>query len=693
MQDLKKSHLSTSIFKAYLLYLEERLPNFSFSSICEEIGIEAEYLEDEDNWVSISFEKRFMQAINKRIQLKDIPLNCIGLFAVKNKVLGSLEHHIMQAFQKQSDLYNYLPFLTSRINRIIEVDINYYRSNVICYTLKPKLDSLNRVESRSLLSRIPLYAQIISGYYLALFSLKSSSLLKTAPLGKKNSFQNKFHFLRNLSSYRTSVEASKEDRNCYTIYIYCPLSKKVLNLFKTILTSSVLSFILFALFFLRDDFEWASQGSLIFFLTAAYFYRYCISTAKHKEFRLFENNFTKIDNVTTANKVLKQKDSSNRSIMNFIHLISSLDTESEVYKATCQYLLDTMNFNRSFIFLVNSDQSELNYEMGCNVGTHLEMELKALKIKMAFHNTQDHHPLLEINYYTQTFNELLTKKFLETQIMSNFITLPITENQFFYGILTVNPYYQTKQVTFEDMKHLTTVINHMAKAIERIRGRKQLKTAVESYSKFIPSELLSVLGYKDISQVKLDHRKVLDLTVLFNDIRNFTNWCEKSPSPEVTTSLTSYYTYIIPVIEKHNGIVNKFIGDSTMSIFLDPLDAVRASIDIQRANYYFQQLPIQTTIGLCYGKTTVGVIGSENKMEMTVISDTVNVASRLQGLCKDLKANILTAYIPSEVIFSVDKNITLVDHHNQHLKGRKEPVHVLEVVSHNHPFQKKALKK
>jgi adenylate cyclase len=145
-----------------------------------------------------------------------------------------------------------------------------------------------------------------------------------------------------------------------------------------------------------------------------------------------------------------------------------------------------------------------------------------------------------------------------------------------------------------------------------------------------------------------------NVCVLFLDIRNFTQYSEKRTPQEVVDYLNGLFTFMIDIVSKHNGIINKFLGDGFMAIFGAPLadgreceHAMRAALEIVarlQAEVAAGKLPpTRTGIGIHYGPALTGSIGSPRRKEYTIIGDTVNLASRIEHLTKDHDAQILVS--------------------------------------------------
>ncbi|EDN70419.1 adenylate/guanylate cyclase [Beggiatoa sp. PS] len=177
------------------------------------------------------------------------------------------------------------------------------------------------------------------------------------------------------------------------------------------------------------------------------------------------------------------------------------------------------------------------------------------------------------------------------------------------------------------------------------------------------------------------------MAVLFADIRSFTTLSESMSPKENFDFINAYLGYVSPVIRKHHGFIDKYIGDAIMALFPERADnAVQAAIEIHHQLMKFNQereenqlQPIKIGIGLHIGTLMLGTIGEEKRMEGTVISDAVNLASRLEGLTKMYGASIL---ISEEILNELTGK---EQYHYRFLgkvrvKGKQEPVHVFEIL-------------
>ncbi|MGQ9854236.1 MAG: adenylate/guanylate cyclase domain-containing protein [Candidatus Oleimicrobiaceae bacterium] len=173
-------------------------------------------------------------------------------------------------------------------------------------------------------------------------------------------------------------------------------------------------------------------------------------------------------------------------------------------------------------------------------------------------------------------------------------------------------------------------------------------------------------------------------TVLFSDIRNFSAITASLPPEQVVGLINIYLDAQAEIIERNGGVVDKFIGDQVMAIFLGPNmadNAIRAAVEIQRAirtlnskRLRARQVVLEVGIGLNDGPAVVGNMGSSSRMDYTVIGDVVNVANRLCTLAKP--GQIITS---AHLVQNLVGSYPLVRLAPLPVKGKKEPVEVLEI--------------
>lgn len=207
-----------------------------------------------------------------------------------------------------------------------------------------------------------------------------------------------------------------------------------------------------------------------------------------------------------------------------------------------------------------------------------------------------------------------------------------------------------------------------------------------SMHRFVPTEFLKLLNRKNIYEVGLGDHTEQEMTILFADIRNFTGISETLSPAENFSFINDYLSVMGPIIRENNGFIDKYIGDAILALFFKSSDATRAAVAmhemLQRFNAQFVDgiFPeIRIGIGVHTGRIMLGTIGEIRRMENTVISDTVNAASRIESLTKKLGAGIL---ISGEVLAQVprdDYSVRLVD--VAQLRGKTSMIEIYELLN------------
>ncbi|MCK5876629.1 MAG: nitrate- and nitrite sensing domain-containing protein, partial [Candidatus Marithrix sp.] len=217
-------------------------------------------------------------------------------------------------------------------------------------------------------------------------------------------------------------------------------------------------------------------------------------------------------------------------------------------------------------------------------------------------------------------------------------------------------------------------------------SESMLKDTSVAYARFVPDEFLELLSKKHIVEIQLGNHIEMNMTVLFADIRSFTSISEKMSPQETFNLINTYLNKMGPIIHEHNGIVDKYIGDAIMALFINADDAVNASIAMLRklddcnssCSPISQYQKIKVGIGLNTGKLMLGIIGETNRLQCTVISDAVNLASRLEGATKTYKCSLIISQNTYTSLNNRDDYaIRFLD--NIRVKGRYERINIFEV--------------
>ena len=229
------------------------------------------------------------------------------------------------------------------------------------------------------------------------------------------------------------------------------------------------------------------------------------------------------------------------------------------------------------------------------------------------------------------------------------------------------------------------------KMVDGLKEREKIKSLFGQYlTREISDEILN--GHVDLGG------ELYDATILFADIRNFTSISEKMNPREVVDFLNSYLSGMIDVIIENNGIIDKFMGDGILAVFGVPVSSedhaesgIKAALAMNEklASQNIErkkagQFPIKIGIGVHSGPVIGGNLGNNNKLEYTVIGDTVNVASRIENLTKRYKSPLIISGTTYEHLSKeIKKKIDMKAIANAEIRGKEKTLTLYSMISGN----------
>jgi len=241
--------------------------------------------------------------------------------------------------------------------------------------------------------------------------------------------------------------------------------------------------------------------------------------------------------------------------------------------------------------------------------------------------------------------------------------------------------------TGDELEALGRSMEGMAGALEQSGAEILRRTRVESnLSRFLPAAVARSISAGE-AEIRLGGER-REVTVLFADVVSFTPFSEASPPERVVAFLNQLFTTLSEVVFRHDGTVDKFIGDCLMAVFGAPQSqpdhaarAVAAAEDMQR--FVEAQAPawrqefgfdVRLAVGMNCGEAVVGNLGSEARMEYTVIGDVVNVAARLEALARP--GQIL---VTAEVAAQAKEGFRFNALGDVEIRGKRRTVTILEL--------------
>jgi len=272
------------------------------------------------------------------------------------------------------------------------------------------------------------------------------------------------------------------------------------------------------------------------------------------------------------------------------------------------------------------------------------------------------------------------------------MAVPILHIEELLGIMLIDSSVAVNAYSEKDLHLLSNIANQAAQFIKNLDMAKKIETDAttrERFQRLLSPDLAEMVVSGELNVEKGGENRVA--TVLFADIRGFTSMSEHMVAADVLQMLNEYFEVMVEIAFKHEGTVDKFVGDEIMLLWGAPVHhqddasrAVSAAIDMQTALIEFNKMrvaegqpPIQIGIGVNTGDLVAGYIGSSRTMSYSVIGDTVNTASRLCSAAK-----------PGEVIVSENTYDLVKDEFKVKtlepikVKGKSKALQVYNVLGH-----------
>ena len=230
----------------------------------------------------------------------------------------------------------------------------------------------------------------------------------------------------------------------------------------------------------------------------------------------------------------------------------------------------------------------------------------------------------------------------------------------------------------------------------------EARQLTNTFQKFVPKQFVEHFSKHGTNEFALGTADEDNVAILFCDIRGFTGLSEKMKPQELMNFLNSYFLRMNAPIHTNHGFIDKFIGDAIMALFDRPdgsdsdkaRDSISAALGLRKSLALYNEHraksgyeAIDIGIGIHFGPVILGTVGSDDRMDTTVIGDSVNIAQRLETLAPKYKVDIVVSRALIDTFLTDNtqtSNSTLryrvIDW--VRVKGRSEPIELIEVLSH-----------
>lgn len=232
--------------------------------------------------------------------------------------------------------------------------------------------------------------------------------------------------------------------------------------------------------------------------------------------------------------------------------------------------------------------------------------------------------------------------------------------------------------------------NHALDSERQMSDR--LSNINQAMERFVPREFLQFLKKEEITEIELGDNSEEFLTVLFADLVGFSEMASNTHQNEIFNLINGFLAEMGPIIRKHNGFVDKYMGDGIMALFPgNASNAIQAAIEMQHKLDNMNETQAQENwpklhmgIGIHSGTCVLGTIGEVQRMDTSVISDAVNMSNRLQDLTRPLDTRILISAETHRLAVQPER-FYVRKIGNIPVKGRQEGMEVMEVINADPP--------
>ncbi len=303
---------------------------------------------------------------------------------------------------------------------------------------------------------------------------------------------------------------------------------------------------------------------------------------------------------------------------------------------------------------------------------------------------RDDLPIKLITYVKNSQEEVILSKsaqdsgrfmndpYILTKKPKSLLCMPIKKQQTLIGIL----YLENDLIQDAFRKDLLQVLTLLSTQAAISLDNARLYAASEH---FVPHAFLDQLNKKSLVSVKIGDSISCERTIMFCDIRGFTNISERIKPSEVFKFVNNFFGEMEPIISQYRGFIDKYIGDAIMALFGNPDSAVQAAIAMKHQLSVFNKeqqsqggFSIDIGIGINTGELILGIIGNETRMEGTVIGHAVNTASRIEGLTKEYKIPlIITDNTVKKLMYPQHYALRQID--DVIIRGQTIPIGIYEV--------------
>jgi class 3 adenylate cyclase len=626
--DFRKQHYNAKIYATYLQYVAEKFPHVSKDKILEGFELPDGYLKNEDNWLSVEFDSAFMARVKALTREGNIAYNA-GRYALSANGLGKMLYSIGKHGLSLDAIYHNTWRMSEQyFNKVMIVTPIELRTGAIHLRLVVNQEILTPKEVAIVLGGMPDMIANTKGYYAAFPLIKNG---REAEVDIKRIDDLTYELTAKYRPHSGFLNL----KAIGIVIAHFAIPALVLSFGDMFKAASVLGWMLTSTF---AGLIWSIKKN----------YKSLLSETELKVDKTNHQYAELVDARESEQKRFKET----RALYNITKNLVRKQDEPELLEKICDGLVNDLGFDQLAVFLHDEGKKFLTFRSGRFENEANRERFQTVKFAIDFPSDD---PTKISNVYRMRRDILVTdaKKYRESLTeegrslidavgANSFIAVPIASEAGAFGVIFATTSLMNRTLTEGDLNLLRSVGQQMAVALEKER-------MVAAYKLFVPFELLSELGINNIIDIQYNVGVERQMCIGFADIRGFTSMSQKMRPEDTMNFLNSYFSNLAPVLKKHNGIIDKFIGDGIMVLFKDPVHALIGVIEFQKQLKVYNERHrsggvrsyLSVGIGLHYGSLLLGTTGFSERMAISVVSDSVNLASRIENLTKEFGVDLI----------------------------------------------------
>ncbi len=649
--ELIKQHLSTRIYLGYILFIEKYHPEIDLDALCKDCGLSLQHIRDQNNWVSVVFDLRFMERVHGILKKDNIEYE-VGEFSVSRECIGPL--YVLGNVLSLAGLYNQVVSYGPRLNRVVKFEILKHERRHFQLRVSPTYEGLNPQECEALDKIFPAIVSSMKGYYTAFPSIK----------GLEN------------ADVKLAV-----GNNAVKFDVNYPLDRMTLSQNSIVLVAGILLMAVGLFAGQTLIVTWSVTVSVLFAFTSFFGIKRNkgledLAEENQRQNRDLNDSNRKLQdaNITLSkanedlidsNAKLKRQLAISTTTGKIASHLGENSSKEQLLNAIAKHFAEGLGYDRVIILLKNKT-TQLEFAAGFLDNSRFAEVIKSQKFET---NLPTDDPSKIGNIFRNRASVLIDdvrghmsklslegRQLFELSESKSFLAVPIFNEDESVGVLMADNAFSDRRLSVEDLKNAETCAFQVGSVLKRLEAEFEAQASqahveklARAASRFVPDDMIALLGCKSVVDVELSMAQQHSLAIMFTDIRGFTSLSETMTPTETASFLLSYYRNHGPSISQFGGMIDKLLGDGILALFKDANQAMASAIDfqIQLARYNRKnrsggdRRPIKTGVGLHFDDVRVASIGFENHLSVTVVASGVNYASRLDELNKKFGTDIL----------------------------------------------------